>query len=263
MHPSYGPSLIEVLKSMASEWRSKYEQAAELRDPDADDGRATILMDEHWDHPIWDLFRLIEEFTGITRETLERVAWRMNSQLGLAPLKRQRPGIRPDLPDLRWVFGELNKCDVNGTTETILRLFENKHPGTLAIFRFFDQCLGTGQVTRQQAAENANAGEPRAETRDGGDQQLAVRDPTRGAPKPSEPNLKSLLAAVADDNAIAIINVAQDAAKTADERMRMIYAIDNRALGWKSAKWADVLEVSDAAIRQTHWWKIERKRLTE
>jgi hypothetical protein len=73
--------------------------------------------------------------------------------------------------------------------------------------------------------------------------------------------LKAALESVVDENAIAIINVAQDTTRTADQKMRDIYAIDNRVVGWNSPKWARVLRVKDAAIRQTEWWKEERKRL--
>jgi hypothetical protein len=76
-----------------------------------------------------------------------------------------------------------------------------------------------------------------------------------------EPNWRSLLASVADENAVAIVNMAQDSTKSADERMRAIYAIDSRALGWKSTRWAAILSVSAPAVRQTDWWKTYRKRL--
>jgi len=70
------------------------------------------------------------------------------------------------------------------------------------------------------------------------------------------------LEAVTDENAIAIIKVAEDRTKTTDEKMRAIYAIDRRAVGWDSPKWARLLGVSAAAIRQTDWWRKERKRLS-
>jgi hypothetical protein len=76
-----------------------------------------------------------------------------------------------------------------------------------------------------------------------------------------DPNWQSVLAAVADESALAILNVAKDSARTADERMRVIYAIDNRTVGWTSGRWAEVLEVTAAAVRQTDWWKNERRRL--
>jgi hypothetical protein len=44
-------------------------------------------------------------------------------------------------------------------------------------------------------------------------------------------DLKSVIAAVAGDNAVAILNVAGDSTKTADQKMRAIYTIDNRVLG--------------------------------
>ncbi|MCI0460798.1 MAG: hypothetical protein L0Z62_27940 [Gemmataceae bacterium] len=94
---------------------------------------------------------------------------------------------------------------------------------------------------------------------------LAARPGIRLAPSPPAPgeesNWEAVLEAVADDNAIAIINVAKDATKTADEKMRAIYAIDSRALGWTSEKWAKVLNVTGSAIRQVDWWRIDRVRL--
>jgi hypothetical protein len=78
----------------------------------------------------------------------------------------------------------------------------------------------------------------------------------------SEPvDWTATLAAVADENAIAIIKVAEDPTKTTDEKMRAIYAIDSRAVGWDSPRWAKVLQVTPPAIRQTDWWRQERKRL--
>jgi hypothetical protein len=74
---------------------------------------------------------------------------------------------------------------------------------------------------------------------------------------------KSVIAAVVDENALAIINIAQNTTKTTDQKMRAIYAIDNRALGWDSPKWAQVLRVTDAAIRKCDWWREDRLRLRE
>jgi hypothetical protein len=146
------PSLVEVLKPLAREWRELEEQAQAIRrqDPDA----SLALSNQHWEHPIWDLFRILTEHTGIGRETLEAVAWRMNSQNGLAPLQRTPPPPIPpqpgqdgpeweslpddepasnrDLPDLQWVYKRLNECDVNGTTARLLSRFEAMHPGALA-----------------------------------------------------------------------------------------------------------------------------------
>ena len=78
---------------------------------------------------------------------------------------------------------------------------------------------------------------------------------------PDDVNWRSVLAAVADENAVAIINIASDHTMTTDQKMRSIYDIDNRALGWDSPKWASMLNVTDAAVRKTDWWKIDRLRL--
>jgi hypothetical protein len=86
--------------------------------------------------------------------------------------------------------------------------------------------------------------------------------PSAETPPPSDSmDWKSAVAAVADENAVAIINIAGDATKTAEQKMRTIYAIDNRVVGWDSPKWASVLGVSDAAVRKTDWWIEDRPRL--
>jgi hypothetical protein len=49
---------------------------------------------------------------------------------------------------------------------------------------------------------------------------------------------------------------------TVDERMAKIYAVHKDCLGWKSTRWAFVLgKVTDAAVRKSHWWKVDRRRL--
>lgn len=59
-----------------------------------------------------------------------------------------------------------------------------------------------------------------------------------------------------------ILTIARSA-KTADRRMREIYEVDRRCLGWKSTVWAQLLNVKSPAIRQTDFWKVDRQRLTE
>lgn len=130
--PPRPTSLADTVKQLAREWRELFERGAAITDPDADDSPAAALLDAHWDHPIWSLFRAIEEATGIPREILEQVAWRINSALGLSPLKRQGPGNRPELPDLRWVYAKLNDCDLNGIGARILDRFFERYPSALA-----------------------------------------------------------------------------------------------------------------------------------
>jgi len=75
-----------------------------------------------------------------------------------------------------------------------------------------------------------------------------------------EGDLKSILAIFGQEN-IAIFNIAHDASKTTDQKMAAIYAVDNRVLAWDSPQWAELLGVSDAAVRKTDWWKRDRSRL--
>jgi hypothetical protein len=77
---------------------------------------------------------------------------------------------------------------------------------------------------------------------------------------PSWDAFMDAVAVVADGHAVEILRVAISS-KSADEKMQLIYRIDSRALGWESPAWARLLQVSDSAIRQTDWWKNERKRL--
>jgi hypothetical protein len=92
---------------------------------------------------------------------------------------------------------------------------------------------------------------------------LAPSDsPTEATETPGDStDWKAVIAAVVDENAVAIISMAGDASKTTDQKMRAIHAIDNRVVGWDSPKWASVLHVSDAAVRKTDWWKNDRPRL--
>jgi hypothetical protein len=120
-------------------WVDDSEEAQE-----ADDERIGALWDKFLHHRINGLFRVIEEHTGINRDDLDRAAQRINTSLGLVPLRRTRrprtipadtnlAGLpdedeRPDLPDLRWVAARLNECDVNGTTARILAAFACRYP---------------------------------------------------------------------------------------------------------------------------------------
>ncbi|MDA0240700.1 MAG: hypothetical protein O2955_06325 [Planctomycetota bacterium] len=51
--------------------------------------------------------------------------------------------------------------------------------------------------------------------------------------------------------------------KSADDRMREICGIDRAKLGWNSIIWAKLLGVTDGGIRQTHFWKVDRKKAIE
>jgi hypothetical protein len=48
---------------------------------------------------------------------------------------------------------------------------------------------------------------------------------------------------------------------TVDERMARICAADRTCLGWTSVRWARLLTTTDAAVRQTRWWRVDRPRL--
>lgn len=62
-----------------------------------------------------------------------------------------------------------------------------------------------------------------------------------------------------DETGAKILEIARSD-KSTDSKMREICELDNRAAGWKSAMWAKLLGVSDAAIRKTQFWKIGRRK---
>jgi hypothetical protein len=50
---------------------------------------------------------------------------------------------------------------------------------------------------------------------------------------------------------------------SADDKMRTICRTNCQYLGWKSKQWADLLGISDSAIRQSTFWRQDRKRAIE
>jgi len=54
-----------------------------------------------------------------------------------------------------------------------------------------------------------------------------------------------------------ILDVARSKAP-AEMKMRAVCRIDERHWHWKSTQWADLLGISDAAVRQTRFWKEDR-----
>lgn len=68
--------------------------------------------------------------------------------------------------------------------------------------------------------------------------------------------------ALGEENTVRILAISQDTKLSADQRMRQIYEIDARCLGWLSPKWAKLLAVTPEAVRQTPWWREDRKRLS-
>jgi hypothetical protein len=70
------------------------------------------------------------------------------------------------------------------------------------------------------------------------------------------------VAALLGDESRQVLKVAQSD-PSADNKMRAICAINRRFLGYKSHEWADLLGVTDAAIRKTSFWKVDRPQAIE
>jgi hypothetical protein len=65
-----------------------------------------------------------------------------------------------------------------------------------------------------------------------------------------------VIALVSPDGARALL-IAKDTEPTAEERMRLLVALDQRFAGFDSEQWATLLGVTPAAIRKTDYWKKE------
>jgi ribosome maturation protein Sdo1 len=65
---------------------------------------------------------------------------------------------------------------------------------------------------------------------------------------------------MANDEQTEAVAIAADASQSADERMRKIAQLDSRFYGKSSTEWASLLRISDAAVRQTDFWKVDRKK---
>lgn len=91
--------------------------------------------------------------------------------------------------------------------------------------------------------------------------------------KPDQPEVKPELdsdavalgrmTAMLDSDQARIIAIADSPDITADDKLRAIAEIDIRYAGKQSAELGTLLKVSDARVRQTEWWKVDRKRLLE
>jgi hypothetical protein len=72
----------------------------------------------------------------------------------------------------------------------------------------------------------------------------------------------SAVEALLTDSAPVVLKIVQSD-RSADDKMRAIAAIDQRFFGWKSPQWAELLRVSDNAVRRTRFWTVDRKRYRE
>ena len=89
---------------------------------------------------------------------------------------------------------------------------------------------------------------------------VAVTDSAPGEDD-SQIAMRNVLSVLGEENAIAILAVASKDNLTADQKMRNIGRIDRLCTDWDSPKWARLLGVTADAIRQTEFWKVDRKKL--
>jgi hypothetical protein len=126
-------------------------------------------------------------------------------------------------------------------------------------------------VYQKAIAKKSNSGNEGGETDD--DPPAAVHSPDfrsvgghgEAADDPQSTASRALEELLGDE-AKPILNAARSD-KSADDRMRAICGIDRRLLHWKSTQWANLLSLKERitpdAIRQTSFWKVDRKRAIE
>ena len=83
--------------------------------------------------------------------------------------------------------------------------------------------------------------------------QMGSTKPATKTPKESASAVEALLG----EESKEILAIARSD-KSASDRAIAICEIDRRHLAWDSPRWADLLRVSDAAIRKSHFWKTWR-----
>lgn len=82
---------------------------------------------------------------------------------------------------------------------------------------------------------------------------------TEGPPKPTRPVSASAVEVLLGDENRQVLAIAQSN-QSAGDKMEAIYNLDRRFLAWDSPQWAELLNVSAAAIRKTTFWTDGRRK---
>jgi hypothetical protein len=69
------------------------------------------------------------------------------------------------------------------------------------------------------------------------------------------PKLGQVQAAMLDDTGVEVLRVLSNPKMSVDQKMRELIRLDLRYGGFNSTRWAEMLEVTSQAIRQTDCWK--------
>lgn len=122
-------------------------------------------------------------------------------------------------------------------------------------------CLAASRMMRQIEAMDPPAASPALEIPAAEQQAPAEpQTPERPAQDVLAEEVGRLLHLVGDGEGVKILSVARDQSLPADQRMRALVEIDKRMEGYDSTQWADLLQVTTAAIRQTDFWKTRKQR---
>lgn len=256
-------TLVEVLKLMGHELTCLHEQARAIKGgSDADKDRKGALYDRFFEHPVYYLCRLIEEATGIDRNIIVQASKRLHTILGLAPLIRTRSSADldqansaylpddplRDIPDLRWLLPKLNECDVNGTTATIFRRFEAKHPGVLSRF-----CPNTAVVPITPATEAPTV--PAA---------VPTIQPTEAPTVPAaDQSIGALLTlftnGLANERIEEAAQIVRDDKLSVHEKLTKINVLIRFPATASAEQLGDLFGVTKQAVLKTAWW-IENRQ---
>ena len=86
----------------------------------------------------------------------------------------------------------------------------------------------------------------------------AATEPATNATNVTDPALLAQFANLLDDTALKVLTIIQDGERSVDDKLRLLSALDVRHYGKTSKQLADLLGVTEQAIRKTKWWKVDR-----
>lgn len=116
----------------------------------------------------------------------------------------------------------------------------------LAALRVLDRCLASLDASGDETDHKADEGteqQPGAVPADKAEELIKIAQLLGGA------------------TAARIISIAREPNLTVEQKVPLIYALNNEYLGWPSTRWAELLDCTGSAVRDTTWWKEDRPRL--
>jgi hypothetical protein len=156
--------------------------------------------------------------------------------------------------------------EIDSSPLTRLLKVDAHEPAAIDAARILVERLAAIAAGEIAAAKAATAAVPAALPLDTVGQEAADSEPEQSQPTMAGPNAvaaEPLAAQIGrlemslgeSGNRIFAIALSP---KSSDDKMREICDVDAAGWGWTSPRWSKLLNVSAAAIRQTHFWRVDR-----